>query len=92
MRRDKLMFIILVLYFFFWNLYRFNPGLGGGGSSGTPAASTVPSSVSTENTNPASGTAEPGHQQFVHQMLQALAGANAQVMYIIIFRYFCFYS
>ncbi|XP_058679332.1 ubiquilin-1 isoform X3 [Ammospiza caudacuta] len=56
----------------------FNPGLGGGGSSGTSTASTVPSSVSTENTSPASGTAEPGHQQFVHQMLQALAGANAQ--------------
>ncbi|XP_036259106.1 ubiquilin-1 isoform X4 [Molothrus ater] len=57
----------------------FNPGLGGGGSSGTPTPSTVPSSVSTENTSPASGTAEPGHQQFVHQMLQALAGANAQL-------------
>ncbi|XP_068032657.1 ubiquilin-1 isoform X5 [Anomalospiza imberbis] len=56
----------------------FNPGLGGLGSSGAPTASTVPSSVSTENTSPASGTAEPGHQQFVHQMLQALAGANAQ--------------
>uniref|UniRef100_A0A8U7NMK0 Ubiquilin 1 n=1 Tax=Corvus moneduloides TaxID=1196302 RepID=A0A8U7NMK0_CORMO len=56
----------------------FNPGLGGVGSSGAPTASTVPSSVSTENTSPASGTAEPGHQQFVHQMLQALAGANTQ--------------
>ncbi|NXU34882.1 UBQL1 protein, partial [Drymodes brunneopygia] len=56
----------------------FNPGLGGVGSSGAPTASTVPSSVSTENTSPASGTAEPGHQQFVHQMLQALVGANAQ--------------
>ncbi|KAJ7423231.1 Ubiquilin-1 [Pitangus sulphuratus] len=57
----------------------FNPGLGGLGSSGAPAESTVPSSASTENTSPASGTAEPGHQQFVHQMLQALAGANAQL-------------
>uniref|UniRef100_A0A674HM25 Ubiquilin-4 n=1 Tax=Taeniopygia guttata TaxID=59729 RepID=A0A674HM25_TAEGU len=56
----------------------FNPDLGGVGSSGAPTASTVPSSVSSENTSPASGTAEPGHQQFVHQMLQALAGANAQ--------------
>ncbi|CAN8220174.1 unnamed protein product [Coccothraustes coccothraustes] len=56
----------------------FNPGLGGGGSSGAPTASTAPSSVSTENTSPASGTTEPGHQQFVRQMLQALAGANAQ--------------
>ncbi|KAI1233244.1 Ubiquilin-1, partial [Lamprotornis superbus] len=43
----------------------FNPGLGGVGSSGAPTASTVPSSVSTENTSPASGTAEPGHQQFL---------------------------
>ncbi|XP_058721003.1 ubiquilin-1 isoform X2 [Poecile atricapillus] len=57
----------------------FNPGLGGVGSSGAPTASTVPSSVSTENTSPASGAAEPGHQQFVHQMLQALASANAQL-------------
>nr|XP_030113216.3 ubiquilin-1 isoform X6 [Taeniopygia guttata] len=57
----------------------FNPDLGGVGSSGAPTASTVPSSVSSENTSPASGTAEPGHQQFVHQMLQALAGANAQL-------------
>ncbi|KAJ7416729.1 Ubiquilin-1 [Willisornis vidua] len=57
----------------------FNPGLGGLGSSGAPTGSTVPSSPSTENQSPASGTAEPGHQQFVHQMLQALAGANAQL-------------
>lgn len=74
-----------MVYFFFCNLYRINPGLGGVGSSGAPTVSTVPSSVSTENTSPASGTAEPGHQQFVQQMLQALAGANAQVKYIIIF-------
>ncbi|XP_071437180.1 ubiquilin-1 isoform X2 [Pithys albifrons albifrons] len=57
----------------------FNPGLDGLGSSGAPTGSTVPSSASTENQSPASGTAEPGHQQFVHQMLQALAGANAQL-------------
>ncbi|NXM66220.1 UBQL1 protein, partial [Serilophus lunatus] len=57
----------------------FSPGLGGLGSSGTPTASTVPSSASTENTSSASGTGEPGHQQFVHQMLQALASANAQL-------------
>ncbi|XP_012985994.1 ubiquilin-1 isoform X1 [Melopsittacus undulatus] len=56
----------------------FNPGLGGLGSTGAPTGSTVPSSVPSENTSPASGTAEPGHQQFVQQMLQALAGANAQ--------------
>lgn len=85
MRRDKPVFIIQVVYFFLCNLYRFNPGLGGVGSSGAPTASTVPSSVSTENTSPASGTAESGHQQFVHQMLQALAGANAQVKYTIKF-------
>ncbi|XP_032641888.1 ubiquilin-1 isoform X4 [Chelonoidis abingdonii] len=52
----------------------FNPGVGGLGSTGT----TVPSSVPSENTSPASGVAESGHQQFVQQMLQALAGANAQ--------------
>ncbi|XP_075596928.1 ubiquilin-1 isoform X2 [Balearica regulorum gibbericeps] len=56
----------------------FNPSLGGFGSTGAPTGSTVPSSVPSESTNPASGTAEPGHQQFVQQMLQALAGANAQ--------------
>ncbi|OPJ82335.1 ubiquilin-1 isoform B [Patagioenas fasciata monilis] len=56
----------------------FNPGLGGLGSTGAPTGSTVPSSVPSENTSPASGTAEPVHQQFVQQMLQALAGANAQ--------------
>ncbi|XP_067172629.1 ubiquilin-1 isoform X6 [Apteryx mantelli] len=56
----------------------FNPGLGGLGSTGAPTGSTVPSSVPSENTSSASGAAEPGHQQFVQQMLQALAGANAQ--------------
>ncbi|XP_074992148.1 ubiquilin-1-like isoform X2 [Calonectris borealis] len=57
----------------------FNPGLGGLGSTGAPTGSTVPSSVPSENTSPTSGAAEPGHQQFVQQMLQALAGANAQL-------------
>lgn len=84
MRRDKLVFIIQVVCLFFCNLHRFNPSLPGVGSSGASTASTVPSSVSTENTSPPSGTAEPIHQQFVHQMLQALAGANAQVNYILI--------
>ncbi|XP_068522492.1 ubiquilin-1 isoform X1 [Anas acuta] len=56
----------------------FNPGLGGLGSTGTPTGSTVSSSVPSENTSPASGSTEPSHQQFVQQMLQALAGANAQ--------------
>lgn len=61
---------------------RFNPGLGGLGSAGAPTGSTVPSSVPSDNANPTSGAAEPSHQQFVQQMLQALAGANAQVKYI----------
>ncbi|XP_040512377.1 ubiquilin-1 isoform X9 [Gallus gallus] len=56
----------------------FNPGLGGLGSAGAPTGSTVPSSVPSDNANPTSGAAEPSHQQFVQQMLQALAGANAQ--------------
>lgn len=74
-----------MVYVFFCHLCRFNPGLGGLGSTGAPTGSTVPSSVPSENTSPASGTAEPVHQQFVQQMLQALAGANAQVKYITIF-------
>uniref|UniRef100_A0A8C5F0K2 Ubiquilin 1 n=1 Tax=Gopherus evgoodei TaxID=1825980 RepID=A0A8C5F0K2_9SAUR len=60
----------------------FNPGVGGLGSTGGGLGSTgttVPSSVPSENTSPASGVAESGHQQFVQQMLQALAGANAQI-------------
>ncbi|XP_035421171.1 ubiquilin-1 isoform X3 [Cygnus atratus] len=56
----------------------FNPGLGGLGSTGAPTGSTVSSSVPSENTSPASGSTEPSHQQFVQQMLQALAGANTQ--------------
>ncbi|XP_066843447.1 ubiquilin-1-like isoform X4 [Anser cygnoides] len=57
----------------------FNPGLGGFGSTGVPTGSTVPSSVPSENTSLASGAVEPGHQQFVQQMLQALAGVNVQL-------------
>ncbi|XP_040396420.1 ubiquilin-1 isoform X4 [Cygnus olor] len=57
----------------------FNPGLGGLGSTGAPTGSTVSSSVPSENTSPASGSTEPSHQQFVQQMLQALAGANTQL-------------
>ncbi|NXG11528.1 UBQL1 protein, partial [Sakesphorus luctuosus] len=56
----------------------FNPGLGGSGSTGDPPGSTVPSSIPNENTSSTSGATEPGHQQFVQQMLQALAGTNAQ--------------
>ncbi|NXJ69040.1 UBQL1 protein, partial [Rostratula benghalensis] len=57
----------------------FNPGLGGLGNTGVSTGSPIPGSVLSENTSLASGTAEPGHQQFVQQMLQALAGANAQL-------------
>ncbi|XP_052013291.1 ubiquilin-1 isoform X3 [Apodemus sylvaticus] len=55
----------------------FTPGLAAGnsgGSSGTNAPSTAPG----EDTNPQGGTAEPGHQQFIQQMLQALVGVNPQ--------------
>ncbi|KAL7988759.1 hypothetical protein Chor_007678 [Crotalus horridus] len=57
-----------------------NSGLGsaGLGNTAVPTGTTVPTSIANENTNPASGTGETGHQQFVQQMLQALAGANAQ--------------
>ncbi|XP_075581700.1 ubiquilin-1 [Pelecanus crispus] len=57
----------------------FSPGLGVLGSTGAPTGPTVTSSVPGENTSPTSGAAESGHQQFVQQMLQALAGANAQL-------------
>ncbi|XP_055649086.1 ubiquilin-1-like isoform X2 [Falco peregrinus] len=57
----------------------FSPGLGGLGSTGAPIGSVVPSSVPSENTSLTSGAAEPDHQQFVQQMLQVLAGANAQL-------------
>lgn len=58
-----------------------NTGLGSAGLGNTsiPTGTTVPTSVPSENTSPPSGTGETGHQQFVQQMLQALAGANAQV-------------
>ncbi|NXA57420.1 UBQL1 protein, partial [Nothocercus julius] len=69
---------LLNMYFSSWHLCRFNPGLGGLGSIGVPTGSTVPSSVPSENISPASGAAESGHQQFVQQMLHALAGTNAQ--------------
>lgn len=55
----------------------FTPGLAAGnsgGSSGTNAPSTAPG----EDTNQGS-TAEPGHQQFIQQMLQALVGVNPQL-------------
>nr|XP_056703919.1 ubiquilin-1 [Euleptes europaea]XP_056703920.1 ubiquilin-1 [Euleptes europaea] len=56
----------------------FNAGIAGLGSAGIPPGTTAPTSIPSETASPASGTAETGHQQFVQQMLQALAGANAQ--------------
>ncbi|XP_012495465.1 PREDICTED: ubiquilin-1 [Propithecus coquereli] len=57
----------------------FTPGLGAlgstGGSSGTNGSNAAPS----ENTSSTAGTTEPGHQQFIQQMLQALAGVNPQL-------------
>uniref|UniRef100_A0A671FCK8 Ubiquilin 1 n=1 Tax=Rhinolophus ferrumequinum TaxID=59479 RepID=A0A671FCK8_RHIFE len=57
----------------------FTPGLGAlgstAGSSGTNGSSSAPS----ENPSPTAGTTEPGHQQFIQQMLQALAGVNPQL-------------
>ncbi|KAE8633176.1 hypothetical protein XENTR_v10001807 [Xenopus tropicalis] len=56
---------------------RTNPPFGGLGSPNSSPAS-VPSSAPTENSSPLSGLSEPGHQQFIQQMLQALSGANPQ--------------
>ncbi|XP_072461462.1 ubiquilin-1 isoform X3 [Notamacropus eugenii] len=56
----------------------FTPGLGGLGNTGSSTGTNVSSSAPSENTSPSSGTTEPGHQQFIQQMLQALAGANSQ--------------
>lgn len=56
----------------------FAPGLAAGNSGG-PAGTTAPSTAPNEDTNPQGGTAEPGHQQFIQQMLQALAGVNPQL-------------
>ncbi|XP_049626594.1 ubiquilin-1 isoform X2 [Suncus etruscus] len=57
----------------------FTPSVGAlgntGGSSGTNGSNSAPS----ENTSPTAGTTEPGHQQFIQQMLQALAGVNPQL-------------
>ncbi|XP_030049554.1 ubiquilin-1 isoform X1 [Microcaecilia unicolor] len=55
-----------------------SPVFGGLGSTGGSTGTTVPSSVPSENTSTLSGISEPGHQQFVQQMLQALAAANPQ--------------
>ncbi|XP_040853812.1 ubiquilin-2 isoform X4 [Ochotona curzoniae] len=54
----------------------FTPGVGAPGStgSGAPTGGSVPSTAPSETTSP---TSEPGpNQQFIQQMVQALAGAN----------------
>lgn len=56
----------------------FTPGLAAGNSGGT-VGTTAPSTAPGEDTNPQGGAAEPGHQQFIQQMLQALAGVNPQL-------------
>lgn len=56
----------------------FTSGLAAGNSGG-PAGTTAPSTAPAEDTNPQGGAAEPGHQQFIQQMLQALAGVNPQL-------------
>ncbi|XP_036593708.1 ubiquilin-1 isoform X4 [Trichosurus vulpecula] len=57
----------------------FTPGLGGLGNTGSSTGTNVSSSAPSENTSSSSGSTEPGHQQFIQQMLQALAGANPQL-------------
>ncbi|PIO35711.1 hypothetical protein AB205_0153150 [Aquarana catesbeiana] len=56
---------------------------GGLGGTASPPSTTVPTPGPTENTTPLSGISEPGHQQFVQQMLQALSGANPQVTFTL---------
>ncbi|KAL6087713.1 hypothetical protein STEG23_033239 [Scotinomys teguina] len=57
----------------------FTPGLGAAGNSGGTSGNNAPSPAPSENTSPTGGTTEPGHQQFIQQMLQALAGVNPQL-------------
>ncbi|CAH2294224.1 ubiquilin-1 isoform X1 [Pelobates cultripes] len=56
-----------------------NPGFGGLGNTVPVAPTAVPNPVPPENTSTLSGLSEPGHQQFIQQMLQALSGANSQI-------------
>ncbi|XP_077105097.1 ubiquilin-1 [Ranitomeya variabilis] len=53
-------------------------GLGGIGGTANPNPAPVSTSGSSESASPLSGISEPGHQQFVQHMLQALSGANTQ--------------
>jgi len=57
----------------------FTPGLGALGSTGGSSGSNGSNSAPSDNPSPTTGTTEPGHQQFIQQMLQALAGVNPQV-------------
>ncbi|XP_038190596.1 ubiquilin-1 isoform X2 [Arvicola amphibius] len=57
----------------------FAPSLGAAGNSGGSSGNNAPSSAPNENTSPTGGATEPGHQQFIQQMLQALAGVNPQL-------------
>ncbi|XP_054991483.1 ubiquilin-1 isoform X2 [Sorex araneus] len=57
----------------------FTPTLGTLGNTGGSSGTSAPSSAPSENTSPTAGTTEPGHQQFIQQMLQALAGVNPQL-------------
>ncbi|MEJ1284893.1 hypothetical protein NN561_015883 [Cricetulus griseus] len=56
-----------------------SPGVGAAGNSGGSSANNAPNTAPSENTSPPGGTTEPGHQQFIQQMLQALAGVNPQL-------------
>ncbi|TKC37953.1 hypothetical protein EI555_009041, partial [Monodon monoceros] len=57
----------------------FTPGLGALGSTGGSSGTSGSNSASGENPSPTAGTTESGHQQFIQQMLQALAGVNPQL-------------
>uniref|UniRef100_A0ABI7WJ52 Ubiquilin 1 n=1 Tax=Felis catus TaxID=9685 RepID=A0ABI7WJ52_FELCA len=57
----------------------FTPGLGALGSTGGSSGSSGSNSAPGDNPSPTTGATEPGHQQFIQQMLQALAGVNPQL-------------
>ncbi|KAL1785093.1 ubiquilin-1 isoform X1 [Sigmodon hispidus] len=58
----------------------FAPALGAAGNSGGSSGNnTAPNPAPIENTSTTGAVTEPGHQQFIQQMLQALAGVNPQL-------------
>ncbi|GAB5579729.1 ubiquilin-1 isoform X2 [Prionailurus iriomotensis] len=57
----------------------FTPGLGALGGTGGSSGSSGSNSAPGDNPSPTTGATEPGHQQFIQQMLQALAGVNPQL-------------